>query len=219
MNSRGLTLAGISLLLILAGLISAPAAYAQSMKEAMPQGTISSSQLQFHKTMDKLWDDHVAWTRLYIISALNNLADKDATAQRLLQNQTDIGNAIKPYYGNAAGDKLTGLLKDHIMIAAEIVGDVKAGDNAKMMDASKRWYTNADEIATFLSGANPQYWPLAEMTKMMHDHLDLTTQELTATLKGDYAASISAYDKVHTEILQMSDMLANGIIDQNSVRF
>lgn len=219
MKSKAITLAGLCLVLALTSFMINSTTFAQPPKEAMPQGTVSPSQLQFHRMMDNLWDDHVAWTRLYIISALNNLPDKDATAQRLLQNQTDIGNAIKSYYGDAAGDKLTGLLKDHIMIAAEIVGDAKAGDNTKMMEASKRWYTNADDIATFLSGANPQYWPLADMTKMMHDHLDLTTQELTATLKGDYPASIAAYDKVHTEIMQMSDMLANGIIDQNSVRF
>src|SRR5678815_2469589 len=67
--------------------------------------------------MRKLWEDHITWTRLYIVSAAANLPNKDATAQRLLQNQTDIGNAIKPFYGDAAGVKLTGLLKDHILIA------------------------------------------------------------------------------------------------------
>ena len=169
--------------------------------------------------MNKLWEDHVTWTRLYIVSALAGLPDKDPTAQRLLQNQTDIGNAVKPYYGDAAGDKLTGLLKDHILIAAEIIGDAKAGDNAKMQDASKRWYANADEIAGFLAGANPQNWHLADMQKMMRDHLDLTTQEVTAQLKGDWNASIAAYEKVHEEILRMSDMLADGIIAQYAVKF
>jgi hypothetical protein len=35
--------------------------------------------------------------------------------------EVDIGNAIKPFYGAAAGDQLTALLKEHITTAAEIV--------------------------------------------------------------------------------------------------
>ena len=65
------------------------------------------SKADLRDSMDKLWEDHVTWTRLYIVSAAANLPDKDATAQRLLQNQTDIGNAIKPVYGDAAGEKST----------------------------------------------------------------------------------------------------------------
>src|SRR5688572_20829054 len=61
---------------------------------------------EFHAAMNRLWEDHVSWTRLYIVTATANLPEKDATAARLLRNQTDIGNAIKPYYGDAAGTKL-----------------------------------------------------------------------------------------------------------------
>jgi len=110
-----------------------------------------SAKADFRDAMDKLWDDHVTWTRLCIVSAAANLPDKDPTAQRLLQNQADIGNAIKPVYGDAAGEKLTGLLKDHIMIATEIIDAAKVGDSAKKDEAANRWKTNADEIATFLS--------------------------------------------------------------------
>ena len=121
--------------------------------------------------MRKLWEDHITWTRLYIVSAVGGLADKDATAQRLLQNQTDIGNAIKPFYGDAAGAKLTALLRDHILVAAELIDAAKAGNKPKQDDATKRWFANADEIAAFLSGANAKNWPLADAKKMMHDHL------------------------------------------------
>jgi hypothetical protein len=207
------------MILLLAGMIPAHQAIAQYSKMPTHQREMSLGQYQFRDAMNKLWEDHITWTRLYIVSALGGLPDKDAVAQRLLQNQVDIGNAIKPYYGDVAGDKLTGLLKDHILLAAEIVGDAKAGDNAKMQDANKRWYANADEIATFLSTANSQYWPLADMQKMMHEHLDLTSQELSARLKGDWAADIAAYEKVHAQILNMADMLATGIIDQYSTKF
>ena len=169
--------------------------------------------------MDKLWEDHVSWTRLYIFSATASLPDKDATAQRLLQNQLDIGNAIKPIYGDAVGEKLAELLKDHIMIATEIIDAGKAGDSVKKDEPSNRWNANADDIAAFLSEANPKNWPIAEMKKMMRDHLDLTTAEVVVRLQGDWAADIAAYEKVHTQILKMADMLSTGIIKQFPNKF
>jgi len=144
-----------------------------------------TKQCQFRNDMRKLWEDHVTWTRVFIISAAAKLSDKDAATQRLLQNQVDIGNAVKPFYGDAAGDKLTGLLREHITTAAELAAAAKAGDTGKMEDAKKRWYNNADSIAAFLSGANPKNWPNGEMKTMMHEHLDLTTAEVVARLHGD----------------------------------
>jgi hypothetical protein len=169
--------------------------------------------------MRKLWEDHITWTRLYIVNALADLPSKDQTAQRLLQNQIDIGNAVKPFYGDAAGEKLSALLKDHILTAAALIDAAKAGDTAKKEEASKRWYVNADEIASFLSGANPKNWPLPEMKSMMHKHLDLTTAEVVAGLKKDWTADISAYDEVHGQILKMADMLSGGIVKQFPNKF
>jgi hypothetical protein len=176
-------------------------------------------QLALRNAMRKLWEDHITWTRVFIISAAGDLPDKDAATQRLLQNQMDIGNAIEPYYGDAAGDKLTALLKEHITTAAEIVTAAKAGDTAKMQDANRRWFANADAIAAFLSGANPKNWPGGGMKAMMHDHLNLTTNEVQARLKGDWAADIAAYDRVHEQILHMADMLSDGIINQFPKKF
>jgi hypothetical protein len=173
----------------------------------------------FNADMRQLWEDHITWTRLYIVSAIGGLPDKDATAQRLLQNQTDIGDAIKPFYGDAAGSRLTALLRDHILVATEVIDAAKAGDQAKQDDATKRWFANADDIATFLSGANPENWPLADAKKMMHDHLNLTTEEVVAHLSKDWAASIASYDKVHTQILHMADMLSSGIEAQFPSKF
>jgi hypothetical protein len=168
--------------------------------------------------MRKQWEDHVVWTRLFIVSALGDLPDKAATTDRLLKNQVDIGNAIKPYYGEAAGTKLSALLKDHILIAADIVTAAKAGDTAKVDSSKVRWVANADEIAAFLSAANPRHWPAADMKAMMREHLDLTTAELTARLKKDWAGDVAAYEKIHAQILHMADMLADGIVRQHPAK-
>ena len=179
----------------------------------------TAKQLALRSAMRKLWEDHITWTRVFIISAAADLPDRDAATQRLLQNQVDIGNAIKPYYGAAAGDQLTALLKDHILISADVVAAAKANDQAKLADANRRWLANADQIADFLNKANPQNWPDGEMRTMMHDHLKLTTNEAVARLHGDWAGDVRAYDDVHQQILLMADMLSDGIIKQFPNKF
>ena len=173
----------------------------------------------FHDAMRKLWEDHVTWTRLYIVSAAAGLPDAQPAAERLLQNQVDIGNAIKPFYGDAAGEHLTALLRQHILTAADLVTAAKASNTADAEGASSRWYTNAEEIADFLSGANPTNWPRATLRAEMRHHLDLTLQEAQARLRGDWAADIAAYDAIHQHILGMADVLSNGIITQFPQRF
>jgi hypothetical protein len=172
-----------------------------------------------HRNMDKLWEDHVTWTRLAIVSFAAGLPDLGNAETRLLRNQVDIGNAIKPYYGTKAGNKLTSLLKTHILEAVAVLQAAKAGDQTQLAAAQKAWYANADQIAAFLAKANPRFWPLHEMKMMMRQHLTLTTKEAVARLQGDWAGDVVAYDQVHKEILQMSGMLADGIIGQFPQRF
>jgi hypothetical protein len=89
------------------------------------------------------------------VAAIKETPDKDAAAARLLRNQEDIGNAVVPLYGDDAGKGLTVLLKQHILIAVDLV---EAGDEARFQTEDEKWSRNVEEIATFLSGANPN-WP------------------------------------------------------------
>jgi len=183
------------------------------------ESTSGIDPLVFQQAVRKLWEDHVTWTRVYIIAVFADLPEADTAAQRLLQNQVDIGNAIKPFYGDQAGEQLTSLLNDHILTAAELLAAAKAGDTAKFEDANTRWYNNANQIAAFLSSANPDNWPLSDMQSMMKSHLDLTLEEATARLNADWPGDVAAYDKVHNEILHMADMLSDGIIKQFPDKF
>jgi hypothetical protein len=203
------------LALCLFALVALPTA-AASNSSSSADG--ASKTIAFQNAMRQLWEDHIVWTRLFIVDFAAGSPETDATTARLLQNQVDIGDAIKPFYGEKAGNDLTALLKTHILDAADLLAAAKAGDSAKVTDAGNRWYANADEIAAFLSAANPD-WKLAEMKEMMKSHLDLTLAEATAHLKRDWTADIAAYAKVEQEILQMADMLSAGIISQFPAQF
>lgn len=179
----------------------------------------TSSADQLRTDLRVLWQDHVIYTRNVILNIMDGLPGTDEAVARLLQNQVDIGNAIKPVYGNEAGNKLTELLKEHIVQAADLLKAAKANNDAEFKAINAKWLKNADDIAAFLSTANQKNWPLEDMKKMMHDHLNLTTQETVARLKKDYKGDIESFDKVRAEILQMSDMLATGIIKQFPDKF
>jgi hypothetical protein len=178
-----------------------------------------SPAMALHDAMRKLWTDHVAWTRMYIISAAAGLPDAKPTTDRLLQNQADIGNAVAGYYGAEAGTKLTALLKDHILQAAELVTASKAGDQAKAADAKTRWYRNADEIAVFLAAANPKHWPVETLKSAMKTHLDQTLEEATDRIQGKYDEDIKDYDEIVAHILTMADLLSSGIVKQFPEKF
>jgi len=203
-------LAGLSAALVL--LFSGGHDTAQASPIASSQ--VSAKAVTFERTMDKLWEDHITWTRMVIVDFAAGLPDLKTAEVRLLRNQADIGNEIKPFYGPAAGNKLTSLLRTHILEAVPVLVDAKAGAKARLAKALAAWYANAHEIAAFLAKADPTNWSLPAMDTMMKDHLALTTAEAVARLQGNWSADVAAYDAVHTEILGMSRMLATGIIDQ-----
>jgi hypothetical protein len=179
----------------------------------------TEKQVELRMEMRRLWEDHITWTRLAIISLTTDSPDSEATVGRLLENQTDIGNAVKPFYGEAAGNELTRQLRLHILIAADVVAAARAGDQAKLADAQARWLSNADDIAGGLNSVNPRFWELSTMKAEMHKHLDLTTQEAVARLQGNWTADVASYDQIHDHILHMSDLLSTGLIKQFPKRF
>jgi hypothetical protein len=180
---------------------------------------LTQKQLALHDGMRRLWEDHITWTRLAIVSLTTSSPDTEATVGRLLQNQTDIGNAVKPFHGKKAGNELTKQLRSHILIAAEVIAAAKAGDSAKLADAQARWAKNGDDIAALLASVNPRYWKLGAMKAELRMHLKLTTDEAVARLQGNWNADVAAYEKVHTHMLHFSDVLSDGLMKQFPRRF
>lgn len=209
----------ISMLILFVVATASAVSYAQPTKsKTSTKMVLSRSSVELNTAMRKLWEDHITYTRNYIISGLADLEDIGKVAERLLKNQDDIGDAIKPIYGDEAGKKLAALLRDHILIAADIVKAAKSGDNNGVTAGQKKWHENADEIAAFLSGANPT-WPKTTLADMLYKHLDYTTTEVVSRLKKDWAADIEAYDKGHEHMLMFADVLTDGIVKQFPSKF
>ncbi len=191
---------------------------AHAHDDARAKGDISKKELAFRNDMRKLWEDHVTWTRLAVISLTTDSPDTEATVGRLLRNQDDIGAAIVPFYGRAAGTQLATLLREHIAIAAELIAAARAGNGAEVARQQARWEENAKDIARFLSRANSE-WRFGPTKRMLLEHLELTTREVVARLQADWEADVAAYDEIHVQALHMADMLSTGIVAQFPRRF
>ena len=161
----------------------------------------------------KLWNDHVSWTRNFIVSDLASLEDNEPVLKRLLKNQDDIGNSIKPYYGEEAGNDLSKLLRQHIEVAGQVVDAAKNDNKDDLEKYNKLWHENADAIAKLLSDANPN-WPNATVKDILYKHLQFVTDQATSRIKKDWAADIAAYDKGEDHMLMFADTVSDGIIKQ-----
>jgi hypothetical protein len=175
------------------------------------------SRMDLHLASRKLWEDHAIWTRVVILGSFGvcntTLPDLPTALDRLLQNQVDLGNSIKPFYGEDAGNQLTALLKEHILDAAAAIKAAKSGDQAALDDAKAKLYANADAIATFLATANPNI-DLASMKAMMRTHIDQLLSEVVNYMNANYPGSIGDYDATVLHLLNLSDTISNAITKQ-----
>ncbi|MGE7770544.1 hypothetical protein [Viridibacillus arvi] len=165
-----------------------------------------------------LWMEHVNWTRMTIISIVFGLPDLPFVQDRLLQNATDLGNCLRPYYGDQIADRYAELIKEHLVIAAQLVTAAVKGDTKTADAKEKEWYRNADEITSFLSSINP-YINKEEFRKMFYSHLALTKNEAVTMIQKNYKLDIEIFDKIEAEALEMADMISTAIIMQFPYRF
>lgn len=163
--------------------------------------------------MDLVWEQHIMWTRMFLISVAENLADLEPTKARLLENPKDIANVFKRYYGTNIANTIEKLLTEHLVIGGDLIVALKNGNQKLADELNKKWYKNADDISVAFSNINP-FYPRETVRIMFYEHLKLTTDEVSARLKKDYAADIKAFDMVQKEILKMSKFFVDGIVNQ-----
>lgn len=176
----------------------------------MDDNVISVEVVKLLDEMNLLWNQHVEWTRMFLISIAENLKDLEPTRARLLRNPKDMGNLYGRYYGEAARSKIQNLLTEHLVIGGDIIVALKNGNTALAKTLDEKWHRNADEIAKALKNINENY-DEELLRNMLYEHLRLTTDQVKLRLRKDYEGDIKAYDKVEQEALKMAKYLAIGI--------
>jgi hypothetical protein len=223
--SRRASLALTSTVALVAAAVTFAGGVQQSRAGGMPArsasvATLTPKATAFHDAMRELWEYHGTYTERAIVDYVAGNPDTNAVIATLLQNQVDIGNAAKPYYGAAGGKALTTLLTTHINDAVAVLKAAKAGDAAGTKKASAAFYANGNQIASFLHKANPRNWPLGALQTMMRIHLNQVIGLAVDQIKGKYNAAIALYESYINHLnVGMADMLSNGIIKQFPGKF
>jgi hypothetical protein len=213
--------------IILALIMATTVVNAQHMDHSAAMGSnnnsskavVSSKYLALNQAMRKLWSDHMHWTLATVDAFFNEPRQLETKLNRLLANQKEIGAAIVPYYGQAAGDKLAQLLTEHIQLAVPVLKAAQANDKTSLDIALANWYKNAKEIADFLSAANPKNWPASATEPALKMHITHTTGYAVNILKGDYASSVKGFEEALNHMLMLADILTDGIAKQFPEKF
>lgn len=182
------------------------------------ENCINQRQLALMNKMRELWVQHVAWTRMTIISMVSNAADVSFVTNRLLRNPADFARQLMPLYGREIASEFESLLRSHLEIAARLVKEAIAGNDRAVAEAERQWYANADKIAAFLARINPN-WSERKWREMLHEHLALTKAEAVNRIQGNFAEDIRLYDEIENQALQMADYMSEGIIKQFPEQF
>lgn len=173
----------------------------------------SEEYLELNNALRSLWEQHVEWTRMTIISMVNNLNDVEFVTNRLLRNPVDFEAFLEPLYGEEDATRFKELLTEHLVIAAELLTALIENDCEAVKDTEQRWYANANVIATFLNSINP-YLQKDEFLQMFQEHLTLTECEMVHQLAGNYAKGIAIYDLLEEQALMMADTMIYAIAKQ-----
>lgn len=174
---------------------------------------IGVNQVNLLEQMNLAWLEHVFWTRLFFISVAEDLKDLEPTKARLLENPKDTADIFKKYYGSSIANTIQRLLTEHLEIGGDLIVALKNNNNTLAKELNTKWYKNADEMAEAFSRINP-FYPKEAVRNMLYEHLRLTTNEVNARLKKDYAADVKAYGLVQNEALEMAKFFVDGIVKQ-----
>jgi len=210
-----------AIMLAMAGvmLFAAPGCNKKDKEESLTIPTLNTDGYKnLNSAMRKLWTDHMQWTYATVDAFYNNPDALQAHLDRLLQNQEDIGAAIVPYYGQAAGDSLAALLTTHITQAPSVLQAAKDNNQAALDAALANWNANAEDIADFLAAANPN-WLQGHLRAEMKGHITQTTAYAVDLLQKDYPKAIADYEIAFHHMMHLADQLSTGIAQQFPGKF
>ena len=182
-----------------------------------PFGTDGYQQLRVD--MRKLWAEHMEWTYATVDAFFHDQSGLNAKLNRLLQNQQDIGEAIKPYFGNQAGDKLSALLTEHIQLAVPVLSAAQDGDDPALTDALDNWYANAQEVGDHFAAINPEVWGKTKLRDMWKTHITQTVGYSVALLQNNLEDAIVKYQEAYDHMMGMGDIMAEGIAKKSPDSF
>lgn len=163
-------------------------------------------------TLRKLFTDHAVYNAFVLKSIIDGVPP-DVFIKRLLVNQKDIGEELKPFIGNTKGNLITKLLTEHIKLAGECIKAAVKGDK-QIQKKIDMLFKNGDQVAAALTSINPQKLPYDITQEMFEIHNNFEVDMAMARIAKDYKKEQILYDAYYNEILDMSDHIYLALLDK-----
>lgn len=195
------------------------AAAAHAPVAAQGTATARSTVAGAQAALRDLWLGHVFWVRNVVDARLEgDAAEAKAAEDQVVANARAIADAIAPYYGQAAADRLFGLLAGHWGAISGFLDAARAGDRAGEDAALRQLLANADDIAKFLSGANP-HLPFDTLRGLLGAHGAHHVQQIRQLQAGQYAEEAKTWAAMKDHMYVIADALAGAIAQQFPEKF
>jgi hypothetical protein len=187
---------------------------------AVTAETPASAKLQATRAAErKLWRGHAEAVRKVVVAKIAGNAAAEKTAEAgVVANAREIANSISPFYGQAASDKLFNLLAGHYGAVKAYLDASVAKDAKGQSNATDGLTSNADQIATFLSNANP-HLPKATVMELLQVHAGHHISQIQELIARDAAAEAKTRAAMLEHMDVLGDALANGIAAQFPSKF
>lgn len=168
--------------------------------------------IDLKSTLRKLFTDHGVYTAFVLKSIIDDVSP-DVFLKRLLVNQKDIGDELKPLIGNTKGNLITKLLTEHIKLAGECI-KAAAKHDKQIQKKLNMLFKNSDQVAAALSSINPQKLPYDITQEMFEIHNNFVVDMAMARVAKDYKKEQILYDAYYNELLDMSDHIYLALLDK-----
>jgi hypothetical protein len=172
-----------------------------------------NNQVNLINTFRRLWEQHIWWTRSFIISTICELDDLPSVTERLLRNPNDFAVVLRNFYGIDNAKKFDFLLTEHLLIAESILNNLKLEKNEDFYQDKKKWYANADDISIFLANLNP-YWPVKQLQTLLYEHLKMIEDIIVLRMNARFSVEVARFDSTEAQALKIADTMSYGIINQ-----
>jgi hypothetical protein len=166
-----------------------------------------------------LWIGHIFWVRNVAVATMaKDAAAAKAAEEQVVANAKQIAAAIEPFYGKPASEKLFGLLAGHWGAVKAHIQATAKGDAKAQEAATKQAVANGDEIATFLSGANP-HLPKETLNALLVAHFGHHAAQNQQLKDKKYADEAATWEHMKMHMYVVADALGDGIAKQFPQKF
>lgn len=179
----------------------------------------SAKTVELRLALRDLWIGHIFWVRGVVMGTKYDNKDEAKVAEeQVVANAKALAASITPYYGKEAADKLFGLLAGHYGAIKDYMNASFSGNKEAKDSAVDKLKKNADEIATFLSSANPN-WSKDALLSALIAHGGHHIAQIDEINAKDFSGEAKTWDAMKNHVYVIADVLANGIVKQFPKKF